>query len=81
MKELASLWNVQKLALLKPLWITSSKAMYDILNEISIFEKNHNSANNAIFNLFIFCEKIPHSSEIRGLRSTKCSSEMLQNLL
>ena len=33
------------------------------------FEKSDNSIN------------VDHSSEIRGLRSTKCSSETLQNLL
>ena len=43
----------------------------------------HTIELNIAFFLFDFLElkKLTHSSEIRGLRSTKCSNETLQNLL
>ena len=52
----------------------------------SIFQKLHTSTNLGL----VKCRRVAdyraralaaHSSEIRGLRSTKCSSETLQNLL
>ena len=59
---------------------------FSIVGDVCTVKDKHNrpqydTVSLKYFKNFTFFRETKHSSEIRGLRSTKCSSETLQNLL